>query len=343
MKKEYDIEDWIELINSSNMDDNGKKEKIFFVKKAYENNVPVIFDLGHLALLLGLKVSILTNMIRKPISYYRRFTIPKRSGGRREIVTPQKSLLEAQKWICKNILNTFEIHNAAYAYVINRNVAQNARIHIGSREMLKIDLKEFFPSINIKRVRELFNRKGYSIEIAGYLSYLCCLEGKIPQGSGSSPTISNIILNNLDKRISKFCVNQKVQYSRYADDLTFSGSEIPNGFEEFVITIIQNEGFSVNDKKLKFYSKNHRKLVTGILVTENEIRLQKSVRREIEFQVHYLLKFGVLDQIERYNDIYYTDRILGRLGYWRQIEPKNQYVLNSIKQINLMQKELTTS
>lgn len=340
MNSNYSIKDWEESLENSSLPAKERAEKLFYVRKAYENNVPVILDLEHFSGLLGLKAGVFTNMIRKPASFYRTFTIPKRKGGLREIVTPQASLLKVQQWICENILSTFEIHNAAYAYVAKRNVAQNALLHMGCDEMLKIDLKDFFPSINIKRVRELYNRLGYSKEIAGYLSYLTCLNGTIPQGAGSSPMISNIILQNLDKRLNNFAQNQGVVYSRYADDLIFSGEQIPLNFKAIVIQNINSEGFTVNNEKVKEYSINHRKLVTGILVKKDEIRLQKSKRREIKEQVHYIEKFGILDQISRYNDIYYIDRILGRLGYWKQIEPNNEFVKYHLKKIKTMYYEV---
>lgn len=333
MTENYAIKEWEELYESSTLPKKDQLEKLFFIRKAYEFEVPVIIDLEHLSSLLGLKVGVLTNMIRKPNSFYRTFTIPKRSGGIREIVTPHKSLLEVQQWICKNILSTFEIHETAYAYVPKRNVAQNASLHIGCDEMLKVDLKDFFPSINIRRVRELFNRKGYSKEIAAYLSYLCCLNESIPQGAASSPMISNIILLNLDKRLNNFSRNQGIVYSRYADDMTFSAPELPFDFKSIVFRNIANEGFKVNFSKLKQYSATHRKLVTGILVKDKEIRLQKSIRKEIREQVYFISKFGILDQIKRYNDIYYIDRVLGRLGYWKQIEPQNDFVISSISDI----------
>ena len=334
MKTTYKISDWEKVILKSDLTEKEKVEKVFFVKKAFEHNVPVILNLEHFSSLLGIKVGVLTNMIRKPASFYRKFTIPKRKGGFREIVTPHKSLLSVQQWICKHVLSSFEIHSVAYAYVKNKNVAKNATLHIGCNEMIKIDIKNFFPSINIARVRELFNRKGYSKEISAYLAYLCCLDGSIPQGAGSSPLISNIILYNLDKRLYKLSENNGVVYSRYADDLVFSSDKFHHEFKNIVISNIKDEGFTINYEKLKEYSESHRKLVTGILIKKDQIRLQKSVRKEIKEQVYYILRYGVLDQVKRYNDIYYIDRVLGRLWYWKQIEPNNKFVKTSIKKIN---------
>ncbi len=338
MNENYSIQDWENLIKTSSFSEKEKAEKIYFVRQAYKNNVPVILDLKHFSVLLGLKVGVLTNMVRKPTKFYRRFKIPKRRGGFRDVVTPHKSLLEVQQWICENILNTFKVHEAAHAYVKNKNVAKNATLHIGCDEMLKIDLQNFFPSIGIPRVRELFNRKGYSKEVSAYLSYLCCLDGSIPQGAGSSPMISNIILHTLDNRLSSFSKKYNIIYSRYADDLIFSGQEIPDDFKDLVVLNIEDEGFKINTEKTKEYSIDHRKMITGLLVSETDIRLPKIKRREIQQQVFFLKKYGIMDQVKRCNDIYLIDRLLGRLSYWKQIEPQNNFVLNSIKEIKIMYK-----
>jgi retron-type reverse transcriptase len=199
-----------------------------------------------------------------------------------------------------------------------------------------MDLKDFFPSIKTPRVRELFNRVGYSKEVAFYLSRLCCLNDSIPQGAASSPIISNIILKTLDNRLSKLSFQSNLTYSRYADDMVFSGKHIPIGLEEIVNNKIETLGFDINKSKTKRYNKKCRKMVTGIVVGETEIRLPKYKRREIRQEVYFMKKFQISDQVKMHNDLFYVDRVLGRLSYWKQIEPENIFVRNSIKEIKEM-------
>ncbi|WP_372744148.1 retron St85 family RNA-directed DNA polymerase [Lutibacter sp.] len=343
MKNQYEISDWEGLIEKKVVSEDEKKLKLTLVKNAYKNNVPVILDFKHLSLLLGIKEGIIASMIHSPKSFYREFRIPKKRGGYRDIVTPYQSLLEIQQWISEHIFSQLEVHNAAFAYVKKRNVALNANEHIGCKEMLKIDLKDFFFNIKIPRVRELFNRVGYSKEIAGYLTKLCCLDGALPQGAATSPIISNIILNTLDKRLCNFSKNNGIKYTRYADDIVFSGEAITADFQNLVIRNIQDSGFKINSAKTKKYREEHRKIVTGIVVSKDNIRLPKVKRREIKSEVYFLIKHGILAQTERYNDLYYIDRVLGRLSYWKQIEPKNEFVLQSIKEIKKMYKEFAES
>ncbi|MFN4764594.1 retron St85 family RNA-directed DNA polymerase [Gillisia sp. Q332] len=333
---DYTFKNWSDIIEKSDLSQKLKEERLFVVRQSFQNNVPVIIDPKHLSLLLGVKFGVLTAMVNKPSSFYRNFQIPKRKGGIREIVTPYKSLLETQQWINLHILSQFRVHPAAFAYVKKKNIAQNAYRHIGREEMLKMDLVDFFPTIKIPRVRELFKRLGYSKEVTNYLSQLCCLNGSLPQGAASSPLISNIILNTLDKRLSAFARKKNLIYTRYADDIAFSGKSIPPDFQALVGMTVNDEGFTINSQKTKFYKKYQRKILTGVVVKEDSLTLPKPKRREIKQQVHYILTYGIMDQVEYNKDIYYIDRVLGRLSYWKQIEPENAFVINSLSSISLM-------
>tara|TARA_E500000318_G_scaffold38627_1_gene37261 strand:- start:1050 stop:2093 length:1044 start_codon:yes stop_codon:yes gene_type:complete len=332
--------EWRELILNSDISENDKDKKLDLVAKAIENEVPVILDVNHLAHLLGLRVGILYSMVRHSNSFYRTFYIPKKRGGKREIVTPHQSLLEVQRWILNNILIKVKENESAFAYVKNKNVALNARLHIGAKEMLKVDIVDFFPSIKIPRVREIFNRLGYGKEVSLALSKLCTINDYLPQGASTSPKISNIILFKLDKRLSKIAEISDLKYSRYADDLIFSGEQIISGFKAFIYEIIEEEGFTINESKTRVFKEGSRKIVTGIVVNDNDIRLPKKKRKSIKHEVYLLKKYGIINQINKNKDIFYIDRILGKLSFWKQIEPDNTYVSNTFRQINQMYNEV---
>nr|WP_152557913.1 retron St85 family RNA-directed DNA polymerase [Nonlabens ulvanivorans] len=284
-------------------------------------------------------MGVLASMIKAPKSFYRTFKIPKKRGGTRTIVTPHNSLKEIQRWILDNILSQFMIHEAAFAYEVKKNVAMNASIHLGQDEMLKIDLKDFFPSIKSPRIRELFTRVGYSKEVSYFLNALCSLDGCLPQGAVTSPKISNIILYYLDKNLSTLCHNNEVKYSRYADDLVFSANELPINLKSIVSSSIIENGFEINYAKLTEYSSEQRKLVTGIVIKEKGLTLPRSKKLSIRNDVFFLLKYGIEDQIQKYNDIFYLDRVQGRLSYWKQIEPNNKFVLDSIDKLKSLHKD----
>ena len=331
---DYRLEDWYHFLNDFDIALGEKEIILKQVEISYKFGVPVILDLNHLSLLLGVKLNVLVSMINSPKSFYRTFKIPKRSGGVREIVAPRNSLLECQQFIAKEILSSFKINNSAYAYRKKLNIMKNAENHIGQDYMLKIDLKDFFGHIKINRVRELFNRVGYNKDIAYYLSKLCCLDDKLPQGAGSSPLISNIILKSMDNKFEELTEKYNWKYSRYADDLVFSSSTpIFPSLIQHIRKIIKVEGFVINEEKTRLYDPETNKIVTGLFVGKDRIRLPKRKRREIRQEVYFLKKNGILKQVEKNKDLFALERILGKLYFWKQVEPDSEFVLKSIKEM----------
>ncbi|MCJ8291024.1 MAG: RNA-directed DNA polymerase [Crocinitomicaceae bacterium] len=344
MKNNYSIEDWEKHI-LENTEANGL-ERVYYletVKIAYQNNVPVILDVNHLAKLLGLKVGIVTSMIYGPHSFYRTFDIPKKKGGVRTIVAPYTSLLYCQRWISDEILSRFFVHDAAYAYRPNRNIVMNAEKHVGQKYMLKLDLVDFFGNITESRVRSLFQENGYDKGMSFFLAGLCCLDGVLPQGAATSPSISNIVLNELDHKFDYLCDKYGVVYTRYADDLVFSSDSPLDHIVDHIGDIIKGEGFTVNIEKSKIYTAGANKLVTGLAVQEDRVRLPKRKRRKIRQEVYFVKKNGIMKEVERSSDLFALERVLGKLYFWKQVEPNNEYVLGEILELKKMRKELLRS
>ncbi|WP_050977525.1 reverse transcriptase domain-containing protein [Nitritalea halalkaliphila] len=164
-----------------------------YIEKLFRNQVPVIWNLQHLSELLGVKISTLGHMISKPHAFYRHFEIPKRQGGSRQISAPQPVLLEAQRWIKLHILQELPLHPAAKGFRRQQSICSNAAPHLGRPYLLKMDLKNFFPSISMHRVISVFRHLGYSEKVAYALAALCCSRQALPQGAASSPDLSNHI------------------------------------------------------------------------------------------------------------------------------------------------------
>ena len=185
--------EWINYINErvQDYDSNAFWQK--YIEKCFNNNVPVILNFDHLAYLLNIEKGIIWNIVTFTGRYYREFIIPKRDGTTRNIDAPYPALYYVQKWILENILNNVSIHEAAYGFVKKRSIIGNAKAHLGKRCLLKIDIKDFFPSITLKRVIAIFLIFGYPHKISYFLAKMCCKDGCLPQGSPTSPYISNII------------------------------------------------------------------------------------------------------------------------------------------------------
>src|SRR6266404_2466488 len=196
---------------------------LIYVKGLAKKDVPIIFDLKHLSLLLGRTESYMASVINSSENHYRTFEIPKRSGGKREITCPYPALMECQYWIYHNILKSRKIHSTAHGFAFRRSIVTNARVHLGQSHFLKIDLKDFFPSIGINRVIAIFKSLGYTPDLSFFLSALCCYKGVLPQGAPTSPAITNLVAKGLDARLFGLAQSLGLRYTRYADDIAFSG------------------------------------------------------------------------------------------------------------------------
>jgi retron-type reverse transcriptase len=248
------------------------------------------------------------------ISHYKRFYLPKKSGGRRLISAPMPQLKAAQYWILENILYKVPNSHAAHGFVPGKSIVTNATHHVGQDVVINIDLKDFFPTIAYKRVKGLFIKLGYSEQLATILGLLCtepetdqvALDGKeyfvastprhLPQGAPSSPAITNLICYKLDKRFTGLAAKFGYTYTRYADDMTFSTKGEPadkiGQLLWAVKKVVKEEGFNMHPDKLKVMRKGDKREVTGIVVNE-KLSLDRDTLRQFRALLHQIGKTGL--------------------------------------------------
>lgn len=309
-----------------------------YIKKLNSNSAPVIFEFEHLSYLLGIKKSELAKIVNCPESYHRIFSIPKRCKGKREIVAPYPSLLHCQDWIYKNILIQQPIHDCAHGFVPGRSIFTNASKHLSKKALLKMDLKNFFPSIPINWIIKYFLGLGYADNVSFYLASLCCYNNFLSQGSSTSPYLTNILLFRLDQRLKLLASTYKLEYTRYADDLAFSGAYIPHEFSDYVSNIIESYGLTVNKDKTKLHCKEGQRIVTGLSVTGPHLRIPRKTKRQLKQEVFFIKKYGYLSHANKLkiNNPYYLESLIGKLQFWLQAEPANTFARNSIALIKSM-------
>ena len=230
--------------------------------------------------------------------HYKTFTIPKKSGKLREISAPTKMLKSLLTYMNVILQAMYEPTGAAMGFVPGRSVVDNARKHVGMNYVLNLDLENFFPSIPQARVWGALQSKavGFNRDIASAVAGLCCTEmtfydGKptltageipenaktetrnvLPQGAPTSPILTNIVSRNLDRKLSRLARHYGLNYTRYADDITFSslhnvyqkGGEFMNALYE----AIESENFKVNSAKTRLQVKGMRQEVTGLVVSD---------------------------------------------------------------------------
>ncbi|MBI2376161.1 MAG: RNA-directed DNA polymerase [Deltaproteobacteria bacterium] len=256
------------------------------------NDLPDIPSPAELAKVLGISMRRLRQLtFHRDVdsgTNYVRWTIPKRTGALRLISAPKKELKRAQRWINREIVEHLPVHGAAHGFVRGRSTLTNATPHARAEVIVKLDLSDFYPTITFPRVKGLFRKAGYQERIATLLALLVTesprdtrvLSGRtyyvangprsLPQGAPTSPAITNALCLRLDARLDGLARKFKVEYTRYADDLTFSaqrGTTPDLGrFLGAVKRVVREEGFLVHPKKTRIMRGGRRQKVTGLVV-----------------------------------------------------------------------------
>lgn len=323
-----------------------------YILRLSEKNLPIIFDSAHLAQITGIEHSVLRSMAFGTSSFYQSFKIPKKSGGSRQIDAPLPSLLEVQRFILKEILEKQEISAYSTAYRKNKTIIDHVTPHSNSKSLLRVDLKDFFPSIKLERIRRVFIELGYTPRVSTLLSHLVTLEGSLPQGAPTSPCLSNIIILTFDEGVGKVCTKEGFIYTRYADDLAFSApSEIPHSFLTALNAAIEEHGFKINERKTKFFGKRHGTwLLTGLSIgRDGRVRLPKAKRRSIRQRAHYLISYLSKDLDNKsevanhlLSDVLLPDRVIGQLGFWLWVEPSDKSALQMLERLRTALLEVTS-
>ncbi|MCE2711403.1 MAG: reverse transcriptase family protein [Cryomorphaceae bacterium] len=227
-----------------------------------------------LILFSGVSANALLRNINAPV--YSEKNIRKKNGGFRSLDIPEKSLKLLQEKLNDHLQSvyTYLRPQTTHGFVRypNRkscNILKNASVHTSKNYVLNMDLKDFFHSVNALRVKHVFQNSPFKFNehLSNCLALLTTYKGRLPQGAPSSPVLSNFAALSLDYKICKLCKTYAIDYSRYADDLTFSSqSFMPEAFKNELNNLIEKEGFHVNADKTRLRSKNRKQLVTGVVV-----------------------------------------------------------------------------
>ncbi|MDP3778188.1 reverse transcriptase domain-containing protein [Methylotenera sp.] len=308
---------------------------------------PSITTRSELANLLEItEKSLIYYLYRQPIhERYSTFSIPKKNGADRLISSPTTHLKVAQKKLSNVLYEIYTPYYETHGFVKQRSILSNAKIHVTAtkkpRWVLNIDIQDFFGSINFGRVRGLFLKPPYSCndDVATLLAQICCHQNKLPQGAPTSPIISNLICRQLDRELRKLARDNKCEYSRYADDITFSSkaSFFPKKLaktvnddesEQFVKLgyelrrVFKNNGFEINSEKTRLSHHSQRQEVTGLTVNEKP-NVKREFIREIRAMLHAWKTYG-LDDVQKEYEKEYAKKI----AHPKSPKPSFRNVLN---------------
>lgn len=268
-------------------------------------------SLKHLASAVGLEVDFLAAVTERRVDPYHEFKVPKASGSSsRTIAAPLPELAKAQRWLLDNTLARSNPGHGSFAYQRGVAVKDCAQVHLGARWLVKLDLRDFFSSIDERRVAKIFRMTKTDEETSVMLAKLCTrvpfpansrkrfAPGLLPQGAPTSGMLANLVAHNLDLSLSRLARMQELRYTRYSDDITFSStSEFSRAKGEHVIRSardhIARNNFVMNERKTRICPPGSRLLVMGLLVDSERVRLSQQFKRRLEWHLYGCKKFGV--------------------------------------------------
>lgn len=310
-----------------------------------EHSLPFVYDTYQLADLLGLTRTELFRLVRRADRLYTDVAIPKKSGGVRRLRVPQYCLRCVQFHIHHQILSKIPVSRFATAYHKGAALVQNAAPHVGRRYLLKMDLADFFGHIRFDQAyKAAFHTRHFPRQIGALLTTLCCCQERLPQGAPTSPMLSNIVMRHFDDAMGMWCEQRGIAYTRYSDDLTFSGDVPLYAVYIKAKDFLENLGFEINERKTVFVTRASRQSVTGLVVNDKP-SVPREYRRRLRQTLYYVAQYGAEDAIIRGKESGFIDEngapmvyefyehLRGQIGYVLSIDPTQTYFREMLKNI----------
>jgi hypothetical protein len=246
-----------------------------------------------------------THSAKDRLTHYVTFAIPKRTGGERLIMAPKARLKALQRRLNALLVSKLPISEYAHGFCSGHSVRSNAEPHVAKSVILRLDIEDFFGSIHFGRVRGLLIAFGYAYPVATTLAALMTEAPRqpvvvgdarffaptgpraCPQGAPTSPGLSNALLVKLDRRLAGLARRYGFDYTRYADDLTFSGADIASAHALRLLAarVVKEEGFAINQRKTRVMRSGSCQTVAGVVVND-VLGLSRQVRRRLRAAIH---------------------------------------------------------
>lgn len=293
------------------------------------HELPAFYDVAHVLGTFDIDINV-SKFVDESVNVYR---IKKRNNEYREIYVPNFKLKSIQKWIQEKILQYIEISESAHAFVKGKSILTNAKEHIRKDRfwILRMDVSNFFESIEISDVKKIFEHMGYSVEVASVLASLCCQNGILRQGFSTSPTLTNIYMNEFDAILKEFLngfPEYKFVYTRYADDIIVSGRYMRGHYymiqdlKKHIRTNLNSLGLDINTKKT-LIQKQSRKKITGLYIENGKIFVSNNYIKKFKQEIYYCQKYGVIGHLSYENKILasnFKGYMLGKCAFLKMID-----------------------
>ena len=316
------------------LDNEQTEEYISYARNLIQKGLPVIFDQEHFALLVGYDYGYVLALSNVPELYYKTFQIPKKNGKSRTIDEPYPSLKEIQTWILDYILTPAAkqfVSPVAKAFMPGKSLRDNAKFHKNKKQVVALDIQDFFGSIHFGAVYGALKNMGYSTSVSTLLTRLCLLNNSLPQGAPTSPMLSNIVFKCIDDGIFHYCSERGIMYTRYADDMVFSSDDMDvSRLIAYVTMRVENFRMHINEAKTKVMGRGSRQNVTGVVVND-KLQVSREYRMKIRQEMYFVQKYGLEDHLAKVKDIpywvqtplLYAHHLYGKICFVLQINPKD--------------------
>jgi hypothetical protein len=294
---------------------------------------PLPSNINDLAGLLGIGSERLNYLICKRHLLYQRGQKVKRDGRIREFYKPHPELKKIQKKIHYKILKKLPVHQYIHSYRKGRDHVTNARPHVANPYMIKLDIKDFFPSITPTMVRTTLLKLGFPRPVSRMLGLLTTYREQLPQGPPTSPGIANLVLFPLARRFERLCFAHGVECTIYGDDITVSsGLHRVLKLKNLLMRIIVEEGFEIHPQKIQVLKPRDKKKVTGVVVNKMP-NIDKEYYHLLRAQIHNCRVKGPATQFPG-DQRKARESLFGKINHVKKLNPlRGKILLNEFDQI----------
>ncbi len=262
---------------------------------------------------------------------YKVFKIKKKNGNYRTIYSPNSTLKHIQRQLLKNVLYERKPSKYACAYKIGSSLRDNAICHVNKKIILKLDIESFFDSIEFMTIyNSCFPLELYPKEIGMLFTYLCSYDDYLPQGAPTSAYISNLVMRDFDISVGSWCDSNNISYTRYCDDMTFSGDFNVSDVISKVNNELKKLSLNLNREKIHVIHSNNSQIVTGIVVNDH-LQVSSKYRNNIRKEIYYINKYGIESHLKYINcnidKNIYLSKLYGKVLFVLQINSNDKEFL----------------
>lgn len=296
-----------------------------------------INTINELALQLKLPADFLVKLADQIDSNYRTFKEEDKKGKEREFFDGSKNLKITHKRINK-LLDCIEYPNSIQGGIVGRSILTNASIHSGKKYVGNFDIANFFPSIDYHVVYKAFRFLKCSPNVSRLLTRLTTADAHSPQGFGTSPKISGLVLSEIDARLTSLLKRYGLKHSFWIDDLTISGNYPIKNFENIIYKIFRQSGFKLNENKTKITDSKQKQTCTGLIINYQP-NADKSIREKVRKELYLCKKFGVDNFLTEHSINIDKEKYLrslgGKISFLYSINPRYLIYKQAFQEISI--------